>query len=479
MALDISGFLVPEQKYEGLYKIGDALAAKEAAKVKAKAAAASKVFKPYEFADIETKTIEDANLNMGLAEINDLGMKVIASGGSDADAMQQTAPLWNKLKTSSLNIKERGRQIDNILLNNKTIPGIDADKLTKATQMAAWYDENGKFIEDYSTIDPTVDIQSKILQNGDIYNVGQAVQADVNKRPKQTQGTDVLRRDAKGGIYGAKVNVQTAAGFVPKYEKDAKTNKDVFVGVEPVHIVAPDNDATKVVKDYLGISQTAPLKLMDDGEFNNIRGSFSPIKNAVDQETKKFTEKVFAGKNPTQDEINQAAAAFQKARYYQLYDDAGKGFVHQDAEKKEQPVIKNSTTIINKGAGSGEETRNIHTPNADIYVKKQKDLGKIDVYMPMNETSSDFTATIVKAVNDNESDKTKYDMNNLAVKLINQGGDEAWEVYETKKDGTIIRLKTTVPATSLNWTYQPGAKEKRRLAKEEKEKQKKGKKKFD
>lgn len=475
MPEDFSKFIIPQQDFSGLYKIGDILAAKETAK--AKAAKAGEKWKPYEFKDLVTETIEDANLYKSLSEINDLGMQLAASGANDAYIMQQLSPKWNKLLTSSLNIKERKRQISSVLTNNKSKPGIDADRLEKSLDRAAWYDENGKIIDDFSKIDPTVDIGALTLTGGDIYNVGEAVQAEVNKRAKQTQMTDVLRRDSKGGIYGTKVNMQTADGFIPKFEKDAQTGKDVFVGVEPLNYVAPDNEYTQAVKDYFGVSQTDPLKFIDDKQFNHIRSTNDEIRNAVDQETKKFVANLYNGQNPTQDQINQATAAFQKARYYQLYDEAGKGFLHQDVEKKEQPVIKTSTTVINKGA-SGAEVMDIHTPTAEVYRDMQKQLGKKDFYMPMNQGKSDFIDAIVKAANSGLSDKTTYDQTNITVKL---NDNDEWEVYKVKKDANnkaiVSDLITTVPATSLNYKVQPGAKEKRKIAKEAKTK--KGKKKFD
>ena len=84
--------------------------------------------------------------------------------------------------------------------------------------------------------------------------------------------------------------------------------------------------------------------------------------------------------------------------------------------------------------------------------------------MPLNTVGldSEFVNSIIENVNKGQAEGDKKSRGDLYVELNNKN---QWEAKDT--EGNLV---ATIPATTLGWKIQPGAKEKRILAKKEKQK---------
>lgn len=466
MPEDFSQFIIPQQDFSGLYKIGQQLEAKQAAKVKAakeaadkKAATSALISKDLELKDFLTGTVEDQIISRDIGRVQQKA-DLLANAGYDYNHIRMgIADDIVKLRTAAENIKYAETQRKLGLENIKGKKGYKPDEYNRAFIKKNYLNSDGKAREDYWNIDTSVDFDAEVKKSPNIYNLDEAVGEDIKNMGKSSEVRDVKTRDIKGNVKEVKKKIQTSSSFVPDIDEQG-----VFQGVVPEHTIAPTTDATASISQYISGDAKKPLRMVSDNEFNRMR--YNPaVMGGINAETQKYAESI--GRVPTPEEI----IAFQKAKLYDIYANNAKvGFVHEDVEVKQAPITKNYLSI--RGAGTtGTETRDLFTPAVEIYKERQKKAGKSDIYIPMNaeELDTDFVNIIIDKVQKSYG-KTSlgddYNANNLTLKLNKSGN--AWEVYETKKDGTVLKLKSTVPSTSLGLPAQTGVKAKTQFLREEK-----------
>lgn len=475
--LDLSGFITPREQPTLLYKLGEELdaqkkAAKEAAKeAKAQKAATLKSLQDYyDINDLTTNTIEDANIESRLQNIRSKAYQAVESGLNENQIKMLLSDDYSKLKQSSYNIKEIDRQKKASLDRFKDKPGIDINKFS-AEWNKRFLDDKGRVREDLENLDPTKDYESEILTNGDIYNVGEAIAKDVKEQPKSSELRDVLRRDVKGNVYGAKTRIQTSSSYVPTYETDEK-GKQIFKGVEPINYVAPENDSTQTVKSYFGTSQAQPLKLIDDKEYYRIKSSNPIIMGALNQETRKFAASQYPTGVPKEQEakFNQDILTFQKAKLYQLYNEASRGFVHEDVEKTQAPVTKVSVSV--GGAGADADFRNIWKEVIDTYEKEKEGVERGGRMAAINISQLQPQAGIIItdiANKRNPGRDTKYNAEDLT--LVRTGDNKGYEIIDSDGNKVMPFDKPQDINPKVNW----GTKTKQKSGTEAGEKPKKAK----
>lgn len=500
---DFSQFIIPQQDFSGLYKIGQQLEGKQEAKVKAAQDAANKkattsalLAKDLELSNFTTGTVEDQIFSRDLGKIQQKA-DLMAQGGYDYNHIRMgISDDVAKLRTATENIKYAETQRKLGLENIKGKKGYNPDAYNAEFIKKYYLGADGKPREDYWNLDTAVDFDSEVKKSGNIYNLDEAVGEDIKGMAKSSKEEEVNVRDAKGNVKKVKKKIQTSSSFVPDIDE-----KGVFQGVVPEHTVAPTTDATKSISEYISGDANKPLRLVSDNEFNRMR--YNPaVMGGINAETQKFAQAL--GRVPQPEEI----IAFQKAKLYDIYANNAKvGFAHEDVKVTQAPVTKNITNVSVGGAGG--VVRDLFTPAMNIYNKLQarKDkvselisknysneqikketglavsaiessrLGRNKAALPLNIKGLDaaFVNSIVETVNAggtiSEEDalsgakSKKYDRTNLFVQLNDDAS--AWEVYSAEKDKP-SELITTVDAATLGYGVQPNYKGKVGLVIQEK-----------
>jgi len=415
MALDISGFLVPEQKYEGLYKIGDALAAKDLAKAKAaetakanKAALLKIPEAQFNAKDYLSGTIADPNITnrlyKGLQQVNEF---IEQNPGATQSQVNSIAfPIASQIAQDSEKSKVLKRQMEAGIEQVKGIKGANVDKFVESFQNRAWGIQNNIVPDNLNNVDITHNYVNDVLNNDDIYNLDVAVGEDIKNMGKSSEMKDVMVRDAKGNITKVKKKVQTSSSFVPDIDAQG-----VFQGVVPEHTVAPSSDATKSISKYISGDPNKELRLVSDNEFNRMRYNLG-VMGAINAETKKYAQAI--GRVPTPEEI----IAFQKAKLFDVYSNNAKvGFAHEDVQETKAPVTRVSVNV----GGTGDKTlqfRDIYKQVIDRFEQEAEGVerGGQAAFVPINKMEADAGDIITDIANKrNPGRATKYNASDLYI----------------------------------------------------------------
>lgn len=495
---DFSQFIIPQQDFSGLYKIGQQLEGKQEAKAKAAQAAKDKkattsalLAKDLELSNFTTGTVEDQIFSRDLSKIQQKA-DLMAQGGYDYNHIRMgISDDVAKLRTATENIKYAETQRKLGLENIKGKKGYNPDAYNAEFIKKYYLGADGKPREDYWNLDTAVDFDSEVKKSGNIYNLDEAVGEDIKNMGKSSELKDVMVKDAKGNIRSVKKKIQTSSSFVPDVDE-----KGVFNGVVPEHTIAPATDATASISQYISGDAKKPLRMVSDNEFNRMR--YNPaVMGGINAETQKYAQAL--GRVPQPEEI----IAFQKAKLYDIYSNNAKvGFVHEDVQSTQAPVTKVSVSV----GGAGGVARDIYTPAAEQYkalqalknkaadlLKQGKSVeevasetglekgsvlasqqGRNVAMLPLNIADAEFSKSIVTIVKDlglgynvreqNKTEKKNYDAGTLTVKLNKQGN---WEVYPVINNKIGERL-TTVDAATLGYDVQPNYKGKIELVIQEK-----------
>ena len=180
MALDIRGFITPEQDFSGMGKLGEAFSQqrKQKAAEGERAAAQKKANENYLSAFLDPKefmtaTVNDPYITSRIANIMNKGMELAKTKGMDATMLYAAlSPEVNRLSKDVQSIKELERQRKGAEDNLKTRKGIDLNKFNETFKKKAYFNPDGTLKMDLSDIDPTYNYVDDILKNEDVYNSG-------------------------------------------------------------------------------------------------------------------------------------------------------------------------------------------------------------------------------------------------------------------------------------------------------------------
>jgi hypothetical protein len=323
MALDLSGFALPEQKFEGLYKLADtyrenkaleqkqqqleAEAAKEARKEEQARLTADYIYLQDAFDNKKYATgnpFDDEYINAQLKEKSDkyqnlfLTNKNLGINEMRAIMKSDMDGLWDQ----SLKLKQVNNLAEEAKKNNIGKAGVDPEAIYNNIRNYYLKDDKGIPKTDFSTLKVNPDDLPSIVMQGNVYNHG-SFDNFVQKsgtQPRTTSFTDkvgnktvskTLRTNAPTSFILEKQGTDIVA--VPKYEIATDD------GVPAMHTVIND-----------GKPEDKEIRMVDEDIFNQ----FTPeMKSFLDQETKKYAAQL--GKEPTPTQKHQ----FQKAlAYYQL-----------------------------------------------------------------------------------------------------------------------------------------------------------------
>lgn len=272
MALNLGGYVAPEQGFDGLYKASDTLERRRyredqmnlqrEGKKNAAGAFLNNYLDQKEFL---TGTNYDPEIIRQLNETMVQGAELASKGADTPTIMMALAPKVNRLSQYSSKAKLINEQKKATIGHLKSIPGIDVDKFSNEFDNEAFYDVDPntgqRKLKDISTIDPTVMYGDKVLKERDVFN-NKGIDDFVAKSGKEKRVEDIYRYNKTGGLRRVKAEMVAPSymisdrdqrgshtGFVPDYEIATDENQPIlhkFKG-ENVEVVAPVRMVTKEV----------------------------------------------------------------------------------------------------------------------------------------------------------------------------------------------------------------------------------------
>lgn len=288
MAVDVSGFVTPEQKFEGLYKVSDTLAQKkeqerqdaelkrrEDEQARGRTAASMRFFSNYlDPKDRYTGTNYDPKMNELLGDALSQAYELAGKGAGEAEIMTAISPLVNKANTYQQKAKMYSEGKKQFLDAIKGQKGYNVANIGKYMDKEAF--ENANIDE----VDPTdiMGFANKVFEKygSDITN-DEALSEYIKKIPTSQTTTDIINYNSRGGKQRNKAMVDMpnffvkdeedgVTSFVPKYDKATEFGEDII------------GDFT----DDKGNTIKAPVRLLDEKIFDNIISESPAIKHRVE-----------------------------------------------------------------------------------------------------------------------------------------------------------------------------------------------------
>lgn len=379
MALDIKGFITPEQDFSGMGKLGEAFSQqrKQKAAEGERAAAQKKANNNYlsTFLDPKefmTATVNDPYITSRIANIMNKGMELAKTKGMDANMLYAAlSPEVNRLSRDVQSIKELERQRKQAEDTLKGKKGIDVPKFNENFKKRAYFNEDGSIKSDLSQVDPTYNYVDEVLGNDDVYT-SEGIDEWVKKQGANTTSADKVIQGGNKAYRRAKLEVTAPYFMQPKEEKG------VFTGeFEPKHeywtqdgqemeseVIDPITG--KPVLGTNGKPIKEKVKLLDPKTYEAILAD--PDNRAaaayINQEVRKMTKGL--GISPNSDNYNMYA---RKIAYDVLSNAARPKTSYKEiVEQKAAPVPK-ITVNVGGGTGKGGSSSNYMKVYDDIKSK--------------------------------------------------------------------------------------------------------------
>jgi hypothetical protein len=407
MALDIAGFVTPEQKYEGLKTIVDTYATKQAAKAKAeetksaKKAALQKVFEgKFDTKDYLTGTVHDPHITERLFGVKN---KVNQFIQEHPEATVSDIELFanqdvRSIAVDSDKLKELERQRVRGESYVKTIPGADPIKFNEEFKRRAFLNPDGTVPDDLSGIDITKDYGTDVLENGSIWNNG-AVDNLITKAGTGKYKKAVSVRDANKKTRATEIEIESPLNMQPVLD-----DKGNFTGeFEMPHVLYTEGGVVKQMPlideltnqpklDSKGQPIFIPIKTLELDDWERVKTDF-PFKKLVDQQVKLQNKDP---KTPEGDNLGRAIA-------FQMINASSKAKTKY-SEITKQAAAPAPKTTINIRNGSDKDVA--YNPIYDKLVENANDMfngtfkgyeGKIFKFVPINLLPGDVAEGVKKA----------------------------------------------------------------------------------
>ena len=487
-SINAEGFIISPQDFSGAYKLADTLNQQRAEREKEKARiAANKKLLGAAVEDIDpkdfmTNTLEDGVITSKIYDLKDKLNKFIVENPQidQATLNSMIAQKVRGIATASQNIKQLKVNADNKWNEIKTLPGADQGKFYSEFNRA-FKNPDGTVREDIENIDPTIDYADIVYKNGDIWT-SQAIHGNLEKLPTSTTSNKYTVSDGK-----TKRTADLELTYNPIMFQPKKDEQGVFGGFQASTDYVKQGD--ELVLDKNG----KPIEILGQPAYDYFMDK-PETAGYINQRRREIAK---------EQNLNPNDAQVENLLRHELWKEVSNSPQQKTAYKESKGNITYISTGKDgsgKGAGGGEEVRDIHTPAFNLYNdmqgkkdkaiemvgqgKSDEEIGKalgidsksslisnarkgIKKYsMPLNTVGldSEFVNSIIENVNKGQSENRKKFRKDLYVELNDKN---QWEAKDT--EGNLV---ATVPATTLGWKIQPGAKEKRTLAQEEKQKTK-------
>jgi len=277
MALNLEGFITPEQDFGGIYRAGEKLErrAYRDAQMKeqkaAKRAATGKFLADYlNPKDHLTGTNYDPMIVKGFNELLGEAASLADKGADGNTILMAITPKVNELSQYSTKAKLVNQRLKDQLSKIKPGMGYDIPKLEEEARRMAFYGADGKF-KDISQVDPDMDWVSEVVKNNpEKVTNDAAIDEFVKNSPKFTNTVDVTTYDKAGGMNKKKVKLTA-----PNWLTQDTDERGAMSGLVPKYQVALEDGQPQMHEfvDEKGKKATAPVRLLDQQEFTSLMRS--------------------------------------------------------------------------------------------------------------------------------------------------------------------------------------------------------------
>lgn len=263
MALDLSGFVTPEQKFEGLYKLGEVIGAKKKAEAKAaeetkaeKATMSTMLQKMVDPKDYLSGAPTDPQIVKGFNDVYQQGLELINNNKGMNNAMLSAAlfPQVNKLAQYGTAAKVIKKNLDESLKNyDKNYYNIPLLKESTLKKVYLKDDGSLKDIEDIQ-FDPST-LDNVVSENGAGIVNSRVVSDALSKYGNIQNAATSVTRDKSGRLISETKNVT----YKPYEQLNPETGE-----FEPISEVATDSGAPIKHNGEL-------VKVIPDNIYNDMR----------------------------------------------------------------------------------------------------------------------------------------------------------------------------------------------------------------
>lgn len=436
MPLDISGFVAPEQKFEGLYKIGETIQKQKAAATTQAGKTASELQKALDqstdVSKLMTLTPADEIINQGAKDIVKKGYDYIAAN-PNAQPYQLGAFLANDLANLA-KISNVGKTYNDMITKSiAALPdGYDKQGLLNESKKNFFFDlATGKL--------KTADEMEQTLQTAGYDPIGIAIKTnpnviigkfdDWNKNQQKVENTYTTEKGKKGkGGVIQKIDVKLEHPWYLQPETDATgtkfiTDKKGFGKFIPKFEVA--TDANEIIK-----SNGNDVRLVPKEVYTSIYQEPSNkalFESKVDAHIKDYTDATGNKLDPTDPNYAQKRESIARAIIYnELAARPTGSFKIEESEVKtpSTSITVNTGGVGGKGAAT---TYNAYEQISNLFSKGgyyKKNIGGKEVGALMTNFGGKVQGGLVGLLKGSYGDK--YDASNTVVKQVSPGNFELW-----------------------------------------------------
>lgn len=455
MALDLSGFVTPEQTFQGLYKLGEIIGAKKQAEAKAaeetkaeKATMSTMLQKMVDPKDYLSGAPTDPQIVKGFNDIYQQGLDLINNNKGMNNAMLSAAlfPQVNKLAQYGTAAKVIKKNLDESLKNyDKNYYNIPLLKESTLKKVYLKDDGSLKDIEDIQ-FDPSV-LDSVVSENGASIVNSRVVSDALSKYGNIQNAATSVTRDKSGRLISETKNVT----YKPYEQLNPETGE-----FEPISELATDSGAP--IKH-----NGEPVKVIPDNIYNDMRMKGGKpfddwlngqVQAHIKEYSKQQTSTAGASPESTQIDINSPQAELIKKSM--LHD-----LLYQNRTSKQITTKKDIERLSSRAKG-GTYNYNYGTGGAGAQGEGLvlDEIGKIT---PLKLQGGNY---IVENGSVSDKDGNPYNgeiyvsKENLPTSLktiMKTGGIEIGEGANfVVEDGVIQAVKTKQGVTDRNaiWNYQ-------------------------
>lgn len=288
MAVDVSRFVTPEQDFAGIYKVTDTLDTQKQRQLaqaeqerkddevkRGKTAASMRFFTNYlDPKDRYTGTYYDPKMNEYLGEAISQAYELAGKGAGEAEILTAISPLVNKVNDYQQKAKAYSENKKQLLSSLKGQKGYNTEALSNLLDKELFEGADINKVDPFDLVNPLNRIFEKY---GDQITNDEAIDDLVKGLPKSKITTDVVTYNSLGGRQRSKAMVDMpnlfiqeeedgVSKFVPKYDKATDAGEDIVADFV--------NEKGQTVK--------APVRLLEEGTFNDIINSNPAVKHRVE-----------------------------------------------------------------------------------------------------------------------------------------------------------------------------------------------------
>ncbi len=269
MAVQVQDFVIPEHNYGGLHKAANTVERKnereqelQRQQTARKGASATFLTNYLDPKDRLTGTNYDPEIVKGFDDLLQEGIKLVNTGADTNMVMMALAPKVSKLNEYSTKAKLVNQRLKEQLAQIPANSGYDKGRLEQQARQAAFMDDKGQ-LKEIDTVDPEVDyITETIKKYPDRVTTDIGIDEFVRTSPKFTNTDIVKRTNSKGGYERKKTKVTAPAWMIVDDEGE----------LVPRYEIALENGQPQTYEFTTtdGKTKNAPIRLMDEKDFNSI-----------------------------------------------------------------------------------------------------------------------------------------------------------------------------------------------------------------